>query len=219
MFTAALIQVLAQAANLYINRASQYRGQLVLEASTPAQGVTHFVLLADCNCDNQVKTQIRDNYASLVDAGYSSIIGLRDVYPLDATDVPDLEAALYLGLPQGGIPIYIHLAVMELESWFIAENSHFSRISPILTLPYMAQNGFDLNQVPPQQWAPAATVLDDIYMLAGYRYKKKENHVKRTIAAMSMPLVFSYVRSTVPEFDAFVTSLETALELPYLQVP
>ena len=214
LFSAALIGVLAQAAKLHIEWGEQFRGKLVFRASSPAAGVTHYVMLVNCKNDSQVKTQIRDNYSTLVSAGYSSIIGLRDVHPFAATDVPSLEAALRVGLPVGAIPIKIHLAVMELEAWFIAEDSHFARIAPKLTPAYIASNGFNLLQVPPQQWAPAASVLDAIYALAGYRYKKTANHVKRTIRALSIPQVFSGVRASVPEFDAFLTSLEDALDLP-----
>ncbi|MFV3331887.1 hypothetical protein ACNFIA_13220 [Pseudomonas sp. NY15437] len=38
-----------------------------------------YVLLVNCNTDNQVKSQIRDQHASLTANGYTKIIGLRDV--------------------------------------------------------------------------------------------------------------------------------------------
>lgn len=214
LFSAALINALANAAHLQIQWAYQFEGKLVLKAVDAVEGLTHFVMLVDCRNDEQVKTQIRDNYASLVTAGYSSIIGLRDVYPFPPSAIPSLQAALGVGLPLGVIPIRIHLAVMELESWFIAEDSHFSRISPTLTSEFMAENGFDVSQVPAEQWAPAAEVLDAIYSLAGLRYRKTARHVKRTIRALSIPRVFSEVRLIVPELNNFVCSLEDALGFP-----
>jgi hypothetical protein len=45
------------------------------------QGLGYFVLIVDCSGDSTVKSDIRDNYESLVSNGYNAVIGIRDVYP------------------------------------------------------------------------------------------------------------------------------------------
>ncbi len=42
----------------------------------------------------QVKSDIVDNYNSLIREGYSSIIGIRDVYPIERAKIEDLRRGL-----------------------------------------------------------------------------------------------------------------------------
>lgn len=219
VFVSALITYMAQQADLHIQYGHQWKGKLILQAGAPGQGVTHFVLLVDCRAETQVKTQIIDNYQQLQNAGYDAVIGLRDVYPIPLADVPKVEAALAVGLPVGSVPVALHLAITEIETWFLAETTHFAKIDAKLTLALIAQAGVDLLNVPPQQWHHAAAVLDGIYSLVGLRYttnsgSKQPNRVKRTVRALDMDHLLNSVRGKVAELDAFVGSIEAGMGLP-----
>lgn len=220
LFTIELLRVIARSAHLHINLAEQYRGGLVFTLNAPAQGnATHLVLLVDCHNDEQVKTQIAGNYANLVAAGYSAILGLRDVYPHSLADVPRIMAAMNVGLPAGAVPISLHISISELESWFIGEVTHFARIDAKLTPAFIVAQGFDIVSVPAENWAPAAEVLARIYKLAGKGYRKKLRHVERTIAALSQAELFSTVRGAMPEFGGYIDAIENAMNLPRVVLP
>jgi hypothetical protein len=81
-FVKSLITELCGARGIAFEIYEQYRGNLVLVKVERPPGASTHILIADCHSDDQVKTQIRDQYPSLVAAGYSHVIGLRDVYPL-----------------------------------------------------------------------------------------------------------------------------------------
>ncbi|WP_326538604.1 hypothetical protein [Pseudorhodoferax sp.] len=218
LFSEAVIRHLAAQHQFSIQFAYQHAGKLLYEGNEPNMAATHFFLVVDCRNDAQVKTQIVDNYAALVKAGYSSIIGLRDVYPLTQADVPRIESALNFGIPAGAVPVSIHLAVMEVEAWFLAEVSHFPRISNALSVDAIVKNGMDIRSVPPQQWHPASQTLDEIYKIAGLRYlyndgRKTRSRISRTVKALSIDaLLENTVLANVPELSRFIESIKIAIK-------
>ena len=155
-------------ANVVLGR--QWRGKVVVEPGSIVPGVDFLVFVIDCSSDEQVKTQIREQYPTLVASGYSSIIGLRDVYPLTRADIPAIQAALVVGLPRGPVIPEMHLAVMEVEAWFLAESTHFARLHSSLTVPYIVENGIDIASTASDAWDHPTVVLHRIYKLAGMSY-------------------------------------------------
>ena len=90
--------------------------------------------------DELVQSDIRDSCESLAKKNYQKILGLRDVYPKTFADIPKLELGLKYGIPTKYFPIHIILAIMEVEAWFLAETTHFSRIHPSLTNDLIKRN-------------------------------------------------------------------------------
>lgn len=192
----------------------QHGGKLILVVDDPAPGTTDFVLLVNCQTDNQVKSQIRDQYPTLASAGYNCIIGLRDIYPDQHNTLPRYKAALFAGLPTGNVPIFMHLSVLEIEAWFLDELTHFQRIDPALTPTSISAAGYDLVNIKGEQWPHPADTLDNIYRLAGKRYRKKTRHIQRTINALSPEEMYVNVALRSPHFSDFLTSLESAIFPP-----
>jgi hypothetical protein len=183
-----------------------------LIVDNPAPGTTDFVLLVNCQTDNQVKTQIRDQYPSLVAAGYSCIIGLRDIYPASHNELPKYKTALLAGLPvEGPVPIHMHLSVLEIEAWFLDELTHFERIDPALTVPVILASGYDVVNTKGEQWEHPAATLDNIYQLVGKRYRKRGRHIQRTVNALSAEEMYMTVPGRAPHFADFLASLEGTL--------
>lgn len=145
----------------------QFSGKLLLVSNDSPCDPHASVLLVNCSTDSQVKSQIRDQYTTLVAAGYNHIIGLKDVYPHPSAELPKVQHALSLGLPTGNIPVQMHLAILEVESWFLDEHTHFERIEPTLTIANIAASGFDLLANPGLTWPHPSQTLDAIYKIAG----------------------------------------------------
>ncbi|WIV97160.1 hypothetical protein [Kinneretia aquatilis] len=172
---------------------------------------TSYALVANCTCDGQVKSQIKDRYKDLVAAGYTKIFGLRDVYPLGRGDIPKIEAALAVGLPQGDVPIDIHLAVMEIEAWFLDELTHFPRVHENLTIERIKIDGFDVVNVLGETWGHPADTLHQIYKLEGLAYNKKKSQIVRTIDALDAEEIYVTATARSPTLRQFVDGLEIAL--------
>jgi hypothetical protein len=81
---------------------------------------THYIQIINSGNDEMVKSDIIEQASSLQGAGFSSIIGIRDLYPESIESLSKIEEFLEYGMPSG-IPARIFLAVMEIEAWFIAE--------------------------------------------------------------------------------------------------
>ena len=215
-FVVKLVSAVVGARGINVVLGRQWKGKVAIEPTTIDAVLDFLVLVVDCANDEQVKTQIREQYPSLVATGYTAIIGLRDVYPLARADIPAIQAGLSLSLPTGAVTPEMHLAVMEVEAWFLAESTHFSRLHPSLSVPFIVAGGFDVASTNGDAWGHPAGVLHAIYNLVGMSYmsrkgQKTKRRVQRTLGALSFDELYVTVRGTIPSFDTFVTSLEVAL--------
>lgn len=212
-FVIKLITELAGTRDIAFEVALQKNGHLSIvemrcnENSTPEL----HILVANCSCDNQVKSQIRDQYQRLKAADYSMIIGLRDVYPFSASEIPQLKENLNTGLPNDSIPIHLHLAIMEIEAWFLEELSHFPRIDARLNINHLISNGFDPNSTRAYQLPNPAKTLDDIYKETDKRYNKNKRQIQRTVDALCYEELYMNVRQNSASLDTFISSLETGM--------
>ncbi len=73
-------------------------------------------------------------------------------------------------------PTYI-FSIMEIETWFIAEYTHFTKVDPALTCSFIENiTGFDPSTDDPQMINHPAGDLDSIYRLVGKSYDKNPAH-------------------------------------------
>ena len=215
-FAVRLVSALVGNKGLHVILGRQWKGKVTITPSIPTGYINFYILIVDCANDGQVKTQIREEYPSLVAAGYTAIIGLRDVYPQPRSDIHLIQTLLSKGLPIGPVTPQMHLAVMEVEAWFIGETTHFARIDHALTVPFILVNGFDIVGNLADSWQHPAKVLDEIYRLVSKKYvdsrgQKSKRRVSRTINALSLEELYVSVRKQLPAFGAFLTSIEGAL--------
>lgn len=168
-------------------------------------------MVANCSSDGQVKTQIVDRYQSLVDAGYTHIIGLRDLYPIEKHDFNRLVITMKAGLPNTPVPVEIVIAVNEVESWFIDELSHFQRIHNALTVTRIVASGFDIINTFGDAWDHPAEVLHEIYRLEGLSYRKRSSQIDRTINALDIDLLYCDAVKRSPSLKFFFSSVESSL--------
>lgn len=210
-FVQSLIKAICGKRRVTFEIQEQFKGSLVLVRIDTAPNATTHVTIVNCRSDEQVKTRLRDAYPSLVSSGYTHVIGLRDVYPFSSADIPKIQAALAVGIPTGPIPAEIHLAITEVESWFLDEITHFERIDSGLTAQAITSAGFDVRNTLGADWTHPAKTLDDIYRITGKRYRKKTSHIRRTVNALSLEELYVSVRERSPSFNGFLAGLEEAL--------
>lgn len=210
-FVIRLLNELAGKRGISFNIQKQHKGHLSLVELRSHPNPDVEVLIANCDTDNQVKSQIADRYQSLISAGYSLIIGLRDVHPLTHQDIPKLTKYMTTGLPHGSLPIHMHLAVLEVEAWFLEELTHFERIDQNISKAEILAGGFDFESVRAFDLQNPAKILDNIYKCVGKRYTKQRNRIQRTIEALSYDDMYINVRQKSPSLDRFLSSLEVGI--------
>ncbi len=170
------------------------------------------VLIYDCGADNRVKSEILDNIKSLRENGFSYIVGLRDLYPLSIDECSRLEKGLNF-LPHD-LRDYknffdIIVAVHEVETWFLAETSHFLKIDKRLTGRYIEKHlGFDPNQINPLTREHPSADLNRIYKLAGKSYTKKYWQVEKLVNRLDLNKMRREIRYKISSLDDLITQIE-----------
>jgi hypothetical protein len=157
------------------------------EITAEAKNAQYFILIIDCSTDNRVKSDILEQYESLSNAGYETIIGIRDVYPEFIYDeIPKLRHKLMEKIPAGKITVLFILGVMEFESWLIAEYTHFPKIDSNITIERIKQElKIDpINDDISQRDSPSKD-LSDIYWLANIDYDKSLSLLEKIISLIN----------------------------------
>lgn len=189
LFVCEAIRQLAGNQNYYVTnvRKNGSGDRLILidtgKIGNPATHDVYFQI-CDCGSDSQVLSTLREEYETLVGAGFSHIIGIRDLYPIPPDNKDKFFNSVQKFLPTGTVAPLFVVALLEVEAWFIAENTHFARINPALsadTISLMAN--LDITQDSENHEHPFTTMVQ-IYALCNELYEKSRGSVGRTIAAL-----------------------------------
>lgn len=209
IFLQRLLEEIIGKRHLVFRFAEQKFGRVVFAAPSTVELATYEILIVNCCNDDQVKSRIIEERERLIVAGYSLIVGIRDVYPADATAIPYLRRFLHHRLPTSGIKIEMILAVMEIEAWFISEHTHFQRISPTLTTEAIqASVGFDIQLIDVETIACPADTLHLIYSVAGMAYHKTRSHFQRTVDELDIAEIYWNKSSSVPALGHLVSVID-----------
>jgi len=205
-------------------------GRSFITLSSPESSSPFYILLVDSSNDGRVLSDIRDEYDSLTQKGYDKIIGLRDIYPYRHKDFRKLKKVVRQLLPKGEVKSAVCFAVLEIETWFIAEYTHFKKIHPRLTPEFIfKQTGIDPRSllletelIPEKDEllnSPAKD-LNRIYKLVKRAYNKKKQQVKTLIKILNFDIMTNelpkhmqslayFLRELNEFFDSVTDSTET----------
>lgn len=173
----------------------------------------YIVLLVDCAGDERVKSTILDQRDSLMAAGYSLVLGLRDLYPKEYKDISVVKKNMKYGIPTKGLPIHILLAVEEVEAWFIKEYSHFKKIDSRLNpKEFKIKFGFDPSNENAEAIRKPAALLNKIYQSVGKAYKKDRITVSRTVNVLDYAALYLDIPESTPHLAEFVDHIENFFE-------
>ena len=187
------------------------------------------VRICNAESDSRVKDELWDNQKELQEIGYTTFLCLRDLRgewkknkPKTLSDVVKIKNAdsKILKLNDDNLSVYSILAVMETETWFLAETSHYERINPRLTRQLIETNIDNIEgNVNPFNCSPKmidkpSDTLKSIYKLVGLIYEKDANHRRRTIRALDYNLLTQKIAARIEQDLQPELSAESKLE-PY----
>lgn len=175
----------------------------------------YYIMIVDCGTDNRVKSDIADGYDGLISAGYSVIIGIRDVFPDFAfSEISRLRNGLGYKMKTKPIHVLFVLGIMEVESWFLAEHTHFARLDARLTPDNIKTTlGFDACVDCLELRNNPAADLNAAYRIAGYAYRKKGAQIERTVDLLDYAQIYLDTKSRFNDLTALITSFEDFLLL------
>jgi hypothetical protein len=174
------------------------------------EGHEFYVQLMESRNDERVASDVRDRYESLVAAGFSAIVGIRDVYPdYTAAEIPLLRRALRFRIKTVPVdPVFV-LGVMEVEAWFLSEHNHFPKIHANITCPRIAATfGFDPSSDDMQARACPRDDLHNIYQLEGFAYRKTGNQIQRTVDYLDYEYIYYEMIDDFEDLKVLIETLE-----------
>ncbi len=129
----------------------------------------------------------RRGFGDLLRENYEAIIGLRDVRPISRNDIAKLQNGMRNSVATlQGVPIEFYLSIMEVEAWFLAENTHFLRIDQRLTEARITGvMGFFPNNQNTESRDRPSDDLATIYDIVGLQYDKSHQVVERVIDSLN----------------------------------
>lgn len=172
-----------------------------------------FVLLYHCHGDEGVMARIKQNYQNLCDGGYSVILGLRDLYPLNKSELQKVIDNNNVGVNFNVVPVSITISVLETEAWFIKETSHFTRLDANLTFQKILDElGIDVRTLVAEDIVSPSKTLNDIYSLVGLTYDKKRWQVQLTVDQLDYGEIYINLKDEINALDLLITDINNSLE-------
>ncbi len=183
----------------------------VINAKSTVSGSEYYVLILNCQGDYQVKTRIAEEHFRFSSQGYEKIIGIRDVRPtFQYFEIPRLKATLHKEFNLSLIPVEIILSVMEIESIFLGETTHFEKIDPTITVEAIQSTlGFNPIIDDMELRSQPASDLANCYAIAGKTYEK--NLVKNTIDALDFDRIYLEQIQKFQSLSLLVSNIDSFL--------
>jgi hypothetical protein len=212
IFIKKLIKEIAGTRNVVFTE-EKYHAKKYLELKSDDQnGEKYFALIVDCGSDDSVLTSMLDRHDRMGTLGYNGIIGLRDLYPKPRHRLGAIQRKVDAILPTKAPVTSLVIAVMEVETWFIKESSHFAVLSPNITKKAILDKmGFDCDLGDVHNISEPAKFLHSTYRIAGMDYKKKKAQVEATVDALDYEDLYLEHRNSLPSLDKLITGIESIL--------
>jgi len=182
----------------------------VMHAAKVNYNTGYYVLIYDCGGETNVKGYMMMQRQSLVDKGYTCIIGLRDVYPnFKHSDIPKLRKGLNYQVSQKEAVTRIFLAIMETEAWFLGEYTHFRKVSPKLTPEYIEKRlHFNPKSGNMEKRGQPAHDLKRVYRLVNHDYTKKRSKLNSIVSKLDFNFFTRKLADKMESLGDFVRQLE-----------
>lgn len=172
----------------------------------------YYVMIFDSQNDGRVASDIRERYDGLVEKGYVGVVGLRDVHPQPRSAIAKIRTRMAYGIKTKPIKVEYVLSVMEVESWFMAEWSHFLRLDSRLSFDWISSVlGADPSVCDVEAIDRPALELDKIYSLAGIRYDKRRDVVQKTVDILDYEEIYLRLSQRLESLGVLIQAIDRFL--------
>lgn len=185
-------------------------------------GVRHFpdaeyyFLIFDCAGDGNVLPALYDRAENMINnENFSFLIALQDLY-----DKPREKKKTIINHFDRNIEKFCFkeqlrfvLAIMELETWFLADPNVFNKISTQLTPAYIYESiNINLLEINPESLPHPAETINRIYQLIGQSYKKNEDQAYQITERLDYDLIYSdEVLEKIKSLKFFIDKIDECL--------
>jgi hypothetical protein len=222
IFVEKLLKEIAGYKNIVINTFSMTGGRRTpriraLRSSAKDVGARFSVVIVDCGTDNQVVSDICDQYQDLIREGYSLIIGIRDVHPLLRSDIPrfrEVIATTFNKICNGDARSLLLLSVMEIETYFIIEHTHFLKVDASLTSDRIRNDfGFDPSVDDVELRDKPSEDMRNIYRSVNKGYNKNKKVIQRVVENLDYARLYLELPLRCPSLSDLIRILDDFLAI------
>jgi hypothetical protein len=158
------------------------------EYAFPNENAGYYFQILNVGNDNSVLSRMLKREAFMLNAGFTKIIGLRDMYSKDYRDavknatIDEKINQLFIETTRSQIKspnMFFSYAIMEIEAWMLGLNHCFEKMDERLTNENIFQKtGIDLKGMDPEKviFHPA-TIVEKIFELIGKNYSKSRGDI------------------------------------------
>jgi hypothetical protein len=157
-------------------------------------------LIVNVGQDEKVLSVIKEREKDLIKKGFERIIGLRDMYSEEYSKrspngIDNSVTRAFIDGWNSTIQsmsnpskIKMHIAIMELEAWFLGMYNMFERLNPALHIDYIERElGFNLSVIDPQtEFFKPTDIVSNILQLISWQYKKSEHDIESICSRINM---------------------------------
>jgi hypothetical protein len=166
----------------------------------PNPNAEAWFLIVNVGQDEKVLSVIKESEKDLFKKGFERIVGLRDMYSEEYSKrspngIDDSVTRAFIDGWNSTIKsmsnpskIKMHIAIMELEAWFLGMYNIFKRLDPALSIDYIEKEfGYNLSGIDPQTvFFKPSDIFSDILQLINWQYKKSEHEMEHICSKINM---------------------------------
>lgn len=186
--------------------------------TTSGSGTKYEALIYVSGTDSKVNSDILDQCVSLHSNGTELIVGLKDLRGdhngikgtlSNLSRFENADKTLFRPYPY----VKSIISVMEIETWFIGETCHYSKIDTRLTQSLIQKNtaliGVDPYSCVYEKIAEPAETLKNVYQLVGKTYSKKKKTTKRTVKALDYVNMYYNEKGSIQKLSEFIDTIDS----------
>lgn len=158
----------------------------------PNESAEHYFQILNVGNDNSVLSRMLRREAFMLNAGFTKIIGLRDMYSKDYRDavknatIDDNVNKHFIEMTRMQIKspnMSFSYAIMEVEAWMLGLSHCFEKIDKRLTNEYLlGEIGVNLKEIDPEKtFLNPAKVIEIIFELIGKNYSKSKGDINAIV--------------------------------------
>lgn len=171
----------------------------------------YYIQIINCQNDEKVQSEIRENCLSMQNKGFEKVLGIRDLYPKKLEDLVKMLKYTVIKDPELQIMAKSIIAVFEIETWFLAEFNFFKKLDSRLTLEYIKTNGYDLEKDKLDmdiKYHHSAEVLNKIYHLVGRSYDKTLAKSQFLVENLDYERIYLELKDKLKALEEFINELD-----------
>lgn len=171
----------------------------------------YYIQIINCQNDERVQSEIRENWLSMQKSGFEKVLGIRDLYPKKLEDLAKILKYMHIKDPNLKIIAKSIIAVFEIETWFLAEYNFFKKLDSRLTLEYIKNNGYDLENDKLDmdiKYHHSADILNQIYHLVGRSYDKTLVKSQFLVENLDYEKIYLELQDKLKSLKEFISELD-----------